>query len=361
MRDVKGPRLFACAVAVLCGTAVTIPATEHSDLFAFFSPWLTLSASEHTRLGRGEVIARALPAEDGQLAVFAAARFRGSPESLIAWTHAIEQLKHGPFVIAVRRFSAPPSVADLDSLTLDAADLDALRRCQPGNCDVKLAASEIAILRRAIVDAGIHWRDAAQNEFRRVLFARVTLYRSTGLGGLPAYADRMRPVLPADAFAGLLRQSPYLARGLPEFTAALVDGAIPYEPAESLTYWSKERFGAGKSVVSMTHVRMIRPQGHRLLPAVLVAGTQLFSSHYTVAGLGITSVFCGTAEGCYLVYISRTQTDVLGGVLGGVKRALVTRRIESETPAIVAQLRRRLEGGLPQQPMPERVGEASSD
>jgi len=98
----------------------------------------------------------------------------------------------------------------------------------------------------------------------------------------------------------------------------------------------------------MTHVRMIRPQGRHPLPTVLVAGTQLFSSHYTEAALGITSVLCDTPEGCYLVYVSRTKTDVLGGVLGPVKRALVARRIESQAPAIVAQLRSRLEGGLPQ-------------
>jgi len=317
------------------------------DPFAFFAPWLTISNADRLRLERGDVVVRTLPAEDGQLAIFAAARLQAPPDALLAWTAAIGELKRGPFVLAVRRFSDPPVLEDLDALTLDEGDLDALRRCEAGSCGVKLAAPEIASLRRAIGDAGASWRAAAQQEFRRLLLARVNLYRAEGLVGLPPYADRGRLVSPRETFASLMTHSPYLSTRLPDFAAALTDHAATAAD-QSFFYWSKERYGAGKNVITVTHVQMLRAPSGVAVPAALVAGKQLFASHYTDGALGLTTVVCGRADGaCYLAYLNRTQTDVLGGLFGVFKRAIVEQRIESETPTILRELRRRLESGPP--------------
>ena len=45
----------------------------------------------------------------------------------------------------------------------------------------------------------------------------------------------------------------------------------------------------------------------------------------------------------YLVYVNRTQIDVLGGLFGGLKRAIIEGRIENETAGIFSELRRRIE------------------
>jgi hypothetical protein len=42
-----------------------------------------------------------------------------------------------PQIVELGVFSNPPRLEDLAGLTIDAADLDALEDCKPGNCAVK--------------------------------------------------------------------------------------------------------------------------------------------------------------------------------------------------------------------------------
>ncbi len=324
-------------------------AEDVGDPFAFFRPWLLVTGAERARLDGGDVLVRTLPVVDGQLAVFAAARLQAPPEALVAWTHAIDDLKRGPFVLAVRRFSDPPSADDLGTLALDDGDLDAIRRCQPGNCRMKLTVPDIESFRAVIAAAGPGWKEAVQEEFRRRVLARVNLYRSEGMTAFPPYVDRGRPVHPDDTFARIMTRSPYLARGFPSFAAAIAGHVAASGPhVASFYYWSKERYGAGKNVVTVTHVQMLQPGAEPPVPSALVVSKQLFATHYIDGALGLTSVVCGPPPGsCYLAYLNRTQVDVLGGVLGLVKRALIERRIEADTPALVRELRRRLESGDP--------------
>jgi hypothetical protein len=288
---------------------------------------------------------RALPADDGHVAVFAAARLEARPGALIEWTRAIEDLKRTPLVLGVGRFSEPAADDDLDGLTLDKSELDALKRCRVGSCGLKLAATEIAEVEGAIRAAGHQWQAAAQRAFRRILIARVRLHHERGLLALPPYADGARRMSVGEAFTAIAARSPYLTRALPDVVNGLL--APQYAPAddESFYYWSRERSGAGRSVVTVTYVRLLESDTS---PQALTVSTQLFGSHYTEGALGLTAVVCdGVGAPCYLAYLNRTQVDVLGGLFGVFKRSLIEGRIESETPALLRAVRQRLEGGSP--------------
>lgn len=132
------PMLPALFMAVAAG-AIAGAGSEPMDPLGFFAPTVRISAADRARLDRGEVIARVLPADDGHLAFFAASRLKAPPDSLIAWTRAIDRLKQGPLVLGVGRFSADIRDHDLDILTLDGDEIDALKRCRVGGCDFKLA------------------------------------------------------------------------------------------------------------------------------------------------------------------------------------------------------------------------------
>src|SRR5262245_527053 len=129
--------LARCALAALllpAALAATAP-----DPFAWLQPAVTIDRAARNRLDRGEVIVRVLPADDGEVAVFAAARLDADAETLARWVNAIARLKKSPYVLMVHRFSDPPGLDDLNGLTLDEGDLDAIRDCRPGNCELKLA------------------------------------------------------------------------------------------------------------------------------------------------------------------------------------------------------------------------------
>jgi hypothetical protein len=336
---------LACVTVVASAELSGLPRPQEGDPFSFFSPAVTIEPSARERIDRGEVIVRILPARDGEVAVFAAARFDREPEALVRWTKAIEALKRGPFVVAIRRFSHPPVLSDLDNLALDDVDLDGIRRCEAGNCSLKLAAHEIDTLKSAAGGNG-EWKSAVQQEFRRVVLARVTKYQSEGLAGLSPYVDRSEPTRPETEFAGILARSPHLRNYLPDVADGLSDyPRADFPTAESFLYWSKEQYTKGKPIIAVTQVHIVRPTGPSL-PAVVVLGQEVFASHYRDGSLGTTFVLDG-GKTRYLVYLNRSRLDKLGGMLSGLKRTIIERRLASEVKNGLDTVRRRIQSGDP--------------
>ena len=339
-------RFWVILVAAFVAGVVIASGREAEDAFDFFAPSVPVSAGDRERLDGGEVIVRVLPADDGHLAVFAAVRLDAPPSALITWTRAIEELKQGPNILAIGRFSDPVADTDLDALTLEEAELDSLKGCRVGRCDVKLAAAEIIDLQDALRAAGKDWRDAAQRAFRRILINRVRTHRDRGLLALPPYADRDRRLSVGEAFTAIVARSPYLTRAFPAAVNSLLAPAHNPVSGGSFYYWSRDRYGAGRPVVNLTYVRLLEPDDAAGLRALTVS-TQLYASHYSVGALALTAVVCDPPDACYLAYLNRTQVDFLGGLFGGIKRALVEDRIESAAPSLLHSVRRRLESGHP--------------
>jgi hypothetical protein len=348
MRHSSSRRLVClAAVALLVETGFRQGRQAGSDPFEFLAPRVVVSEGERARLDRDQVLARVLSGRDGQLAVFVAARLNAQPDALVAWTRAIAELKQSRFVLAIGRFSDPPRPSDLEDLTLDQRDLEAIRRCRPGNCGLKLSAEDIESLTAVVATAGTEWREAAQREFRRLLAERVMQYRAGGLAALPSPADRRKSTMPDQALQAIVEQSPYLAK-LPQVVAWLKEYPHADSAVESFFYWSKEHYGDGKPVISITHVGTVRPESDHRLPAILVVGKQIFATHYLEGSLGLTMILRDTTNGTsYLAYINRSQVDLLRGFLGVFARGVLEDRVGRQAPLIVGGLRARLESGNP--------------
>jgi hypothetical protein len=181
-----------------------------------------------------------------------------------------------------------------------------------------------------------------------VLISRVRLHRERGLLALPQYADRSRRTSVGEAFSSIVARSPYLTRTVPGAVNSLVAPAREPSLANgSFYYWSHDNYGAGRPMVTVTYVRLLRGDVPGV-PQALTISTQLFASHYTEGALGLTAVTCDEKRtACYLAYLNRTQVDFLGGWFGGFKRAAIEGRIESETPSLLRDVRERLESGPP--------------
>jgi hypothetical protein len=324
-------------LGLIGGSAAAVPDIPR-DPFSWLQPVVSVDAASRGRIDRGEVVVRILPAGDAELGVFAASRLDTDPEMLAIWAASIADLKKSRYVLAVRRFSDPPVLDDLDGLVLDDGDVEALRDCGPGSCALKMAAGDIDALRGAVDAGGSQWKEAVQKQFRHAVLHRVSTYQSDGFAGLPPYADRRKPVQPQVAFASLLGGSPYLrADDIADLTA----------PTESFFYWSKEQYGTGKPVISVTHVDVVRPHAPSAT-RVAVVGKEILATHYRNASLGLTAVVQDGTGQRYLVYVNRSQLDVLGGFFGGLKRAIVESRVKSESVQVFSALRRRLESGPPE-------------
>ena len=79
-----------------------------------------------------------------------------------------------------------------------------------------------------------------------------------------------------------------------------------------------------------------------------MTGKELFSTHYVNASLGLTALARGSSGGPnYLVYVNRSEVDVLHGALAPIIRWVMQRRLRAEAASVLQGLRRRLESGEP--------------
>jgi hypothetical protein len=337
---------FAALLPQLVGDLLSSQSSA-ANAFDVLRPCVAVDRRDIARLDAGGTLARILPEEDGNIAVFGARRVAADGDCLVAWMRQIDRLKQSRFVESMARFSDPPVLDDLARLSLDAHDLQTLRDCTSGTCLAKLTAREVEMLRQEVDAAGETWAPRLDDAFRRIVLDRVQSYTTGGHRALGQYVDGRSPV-PLDAvFGSLLKRTPCLTARFADL-AEYVEGApeAPDSAFESFLYWSKERLGA-KPIVSATHVIVGREHGFRASDALIV-GKQIFATHYMNGSLNITAVVgSGPGSPHYLVILNRTNVDFLRGILGGLARMTVERRIKAELPSILDQLARMLESGRP--------------
>jgi hypothetical protein len=317
------------------------------DPFAFFHPVVSLNEREHAGLAAGEAVVKFLPRGDREMAVFAAVPIDVPGAQLVGWVREIAELKESEHVTGIGRFSAPPVIEDLADLELDDEDLEAIRRCRPGSCGVKLSDVEIWWLTNLAAARGSDWKPAIQDAFRHLVLARVKSYLATGYQKSFPYYDQKVPVSMAEEFTHLLDQSGFLTTRLPRFAQYLRGfPEAPGQGIESFVYWSKETLG-GKPMVIVTHVFIVQGDAPDV-PEVLVASRQVYANHYMTGALALTAITGGRGGSqSYLTYLNRSRIDVLGGLFGGVTRLVIERRLRGEAAEVVQGLRTRLQTAPP--------------
>lgn len=317
-------------LGVLVLAAAIGAASSPLGVDAILTKHLGFNAADLAKVERGEVVGKTLPADGNEVAIAAAAMFAVPISFYLAQFERIDEFKRGPEVLHVRRFSSPPAASDVNALTLEDGDVEALRECRSADCDVKLDVAGMERVRRS---------DTA-GAFRAYLAEYAANYLRTGNSALMEYQDEeKRPV--ADGLRAIIKRLPYLSANWPAVARAVGDynGTLP-EGLRDFSFWSKEK-PPGKPIVSLTHA-IIQPERDGV---AVVATKQLYASHYMEASLGLTIlVKRDTAAGprTLVVYINRTRVDLFEGVLGRVKRTIVRARARGTAERSLGGLRNRL-------------------
>jgi hypothetical protein len=309
----------------------------------FLRPWFEADQKDREKLAQRGVVVRALPGADRQIGVIAVTAISIGPDAFVSRMRADGGVKHAELLSG--HFSDPPVLEDLAPISLDAGDMDRLRRlCRPGDCRLNLADDEMTAVQRPLASNGPGASAATQQAFRQVVLDRTRRYLKGGLEALPEYHDRSTPVRPAAIFSEILRHSHYLRTRVPRVASYLekfpnADG----DHVESFLRWSRAVIN-DKAVIMVSHVSIVRPAPAPGLPAVLVTGKQVYASRYMNGELTMTMLFGGEAGSpAYLVHVNRSELDELGGSFSGIKRSLIVGRIKHEAVAALAALRDGLE------------------
>jgi hypothetical protein len=331
-----GVSLIAVVAVSLAAAARPWAVVSSSDPLAFFSPFIQLSADAYQRLEHSEIAVDILPAHGKELAVMVAGCVAADADSFIAAVSDIATLERGAHVPEIHRFSNPPALDDLATLTLDDDGFEAIRHCRVSDCALKLSAEEIAQLHRKLDDRSGNTRSRVEEEFRQLLLRRVTEYFETGERAI-ARANGADSDAQA-VFSTLLKESPYLTSRLPDLARALVEyphNGVP-PGITSFLYWSKEKAWR-HSVVSVTLVTIARGDG----PDAVVASRDLFALRDTSGSLSVATLMPGPGSRCphYLAYVDRTWVDGLHALW----RPFVNHAARSLAAELFAEARARIE------------------
>jgi hypothetical protein len=300
------------------------------------------SDADISSLDRGPVVRVVPRKDDNDVFVVGVVRIAAPPASLVDALKRIETFRDRPPILEIGRFSSPPRIEDLTTLSFDARDLDLLRACKLGDCDIKVDAGTIELARR------IDWkaRDAyfeAARLMKGVMLAQATRYLQEGALAMTVYNDNEVPEPSASETVALLEGDPKLLQFTPEFLKAFLDfpnGGLP--SVENFIYWSKEK--TRKTVVSIAHVAIdsgLPGTGYR------VAMKHLYDSHFFLANLEFLTLVPeeGGASAFTLVHVLRARVDpprsfrgmILGKIRVGMRDALdqdlgaTKRRLEEAT------------------------------
>jgi hypothetical protein len=308
-----------------------------------------LSDADIKRLDSGDVVSRTLDAKNRrEVATLGIARIKTSPSVYVERLADIATFKRADDVLQIGRFSSPPRMEDIGSLSLDQADVSRLRQCRVEDCKLRLSAEDIGRARREI-----NWRapDAARQAtllVRQALVDYVSRYRQSGAAATMEYASRTPRLNVGREFASLLNTDNVTADYAPRLRRHLLD--YPSSGAEKMTdfvYWSKELV-RGRPVVSITHVATAAALDDS--PVTYAIGTkQIYAMHYFDASLGLTLLVpdpAAVTPATYVVYLNRSRIDLFDGPFGGVARKIVAGKARALVAEQLQRLQRTLAGEI---------------
>jgi hypothetical protein len=308
---------------------------------AFLTKAFRVSEAEVKRLDSGEVISRTLDVKNGrEVATLGIVRIRTPASVYVERLADIATFKKTDDILQIGRFSSPPRLEDVASLSLEDGDLKRLRDCRVEECRLRLSAEDIARVRREI-----DWRAAdaprkASLLVRQMLVDYVGRYHQRGTAATMEYAGRSPRLHVGREFASLLDADSVTREYAPRLRRHLLDYPASAEKMTDFVYWSKELV-RGRPVVSITHVATAAALDGSPV-AYAVGSKQIYAMHYYDASLGLTLLVPDTtasSPATYVVYLNRSRIDLFDGLFGGVARRIVAGRARS----LVAEQLQRLQ------------------
>jgi hypothetical protein len=337
--------MIALTVAFVSQVGLSLAAGQAAEPQTFFHNFVGLSDDEIRDIGEGKAVAKVLdtPTPD-EVFIFGAVYINSTPERYLQMVSDIDALRKLPNYLALRKFSDPPQLADLDGFTLDDEDTKELEHCKPGNCEVQLPTKAMETFQQSV-----NWsapdRAAQANRLAQQMALQALLqYQQGGNAALGTYRDKKHPTAIAETFASTLEQMKAVPAYLPELDHYLLD--YPKAPADAIQsqfYWEKVNFGLKPTlrIVQVILFHAVRPSE----PAYVVAVKQLYASHYFETALDLTvCVKDANRNGFYLITVKGSQQAGLTGLKGGIVRKVAVDKTRSSLERVLAAYKKELEG-----------------
>jgi hypothetical protein len=340
------PAILAAAVSLLLAAPARQAARQDvSDYLARAG----LSASDVSRLDTGAVVTNASNGQSAnEVFVVAAVKIRAPRKRVADYYGQMIAYVDGAVTLAFGRFGSPPSMADVKDLAFDRKEVDDMKSCRPGRCDIRLGGAGLETLRTAVDWTAADYVERANAFARKAAVDYVTVYQIRGDAALVTYNDRAEPVRMGDQWRGILGNSPLFHQYTPELKTYLEQfpsGSLP--GARNVFYWIKENYGL-KPVISIVHGVIYDPPGQP--DRTIVVQKQLYASHYYDGSLAVATLLDtedGGRPATYLVYANRSRGDLLSGGFGGLKKNAARGQARRAAEQTLGSIKQALEAAKP--------------
>jgi hypothetical protein len=333
--------LIALALAASLQSFGSVPAAEE-----FLRTRMQLSPSQLAEVQNGKAFAKILPSSNpSDIFVSGVVYIRAKPAAYFQFMQNLTRRKTVAGYLGAGEFSVPPRVEDLSTLSLERGDIDDLKKCRPGDCELQLPEESMEAAR-----ASIQWRSPDVAEQVTVLAKRGIIrllkdYQQGGDRALLPYRDKRDPLPPAEQFASLLRHLELFPQYLPDLHRYLLQypNSRP-EAAQDVFYWEKVNFGL-KPAIRVNHAIIYRTPGPGAIHVLAIK--QLYATHYFQTAVDLSFCVPSSAvsggDGLYLITVKGSRQAGLTGVKGGVLRKVVVNRTRESLEGALNSIRENLE------------------
>ena len=334
----KLTRIFLWMLLIGSSAIPSLAQTSLSDFQKLMREKAAFDATDFAALQLNQPVVRLSPLSDKrEVAVSGVVNVRAAADEFLKSYRESMTRQTNAAILEIGSFAVEPSVADVQNLTLEPRDIEDLRECTVGHCEVKLSAAMINRFRKEIDWNSPEYASAATNLFKQMLLDYVRDYRVRGDAALIRYNDKRNEISLAQEQQTLASASGYINN-------ALADRESGLKLVEDAIVWSKIKFGL-KPVLAINHIKIYRRDGDAG-PQVLIASKQIYANHYFNASHSLTAFVSvpDAIQGAFLVYESRSIADGLEGPFSKFKRGIVEKKALEGLRSILEHSKSSLEG-----------------
>jgi hypothetical protein len=296
----------------------------------FFRQDIGLSDDQIAAIQNGTPVAKNMPSRTpAEVFLVGAVYIHAAPESYLKFARDFDRLRKLPSNLALEMISDPPQLSDFKDFEFDSDEIQALRNCQPGNCQIQLPASSIEDLQRTVNWSAADVNAQVNQIVQAAALQRLLAYQRVGDQALGEYDDKRDPTEVAQQFSYMLSYSKALPERLPDFYRYLLSypNAKPANVEDSF-YWARVKFGL-KPTLRVVQVATMRGAPTDEV-AYAIAEKQLYSSHYFETALDLSFCVRGSVDpahpGFYLIMALGSEQAGLTGVKGSLIRKVAVGR-----------------------------------
>ncbi len=314
----------------------------------FLRDQVHLTQGQIAQIQNGKAVAKILATPNpSDIFVFGAVFIHAEPGAYLHLMRDVPRLKRLGGYLGAGEFSTAPTIGDMDGLSLDQDDIEDVKNCKPGSCELQLPEESMETARDSI-----NWNSPDVNEqvnklAKRRIVQLLEDYRHSGDDALGIYLDKRDPLPVAEQFRSLLSRVDFFPQYLPELNRYLLEypRSRP-DGTQDFFYWEKVNFGL-KPTIRINHGIVYRASDPQHQVYVL-AIKQLYATHYFQTALDLS--FCvqssrtSANDGFYLITIKASRQAGLTGLKGGMIRKVVVNKTRSSLEGALNGIRKNLEG-----------------